>query len=187
MRHGFKTHAEKLSIEARVTLGLRASSPLDPWKYAAHLGVVVLEMAELSLPERSRRHLLEVDSDAWSGMTIREGDVTAIIVNPAHPTGRRNNTCMHELAHFILKHVPARVDVSETGMLLLSEYADEAEAEADWLAGALLIPRDALISHRRNGDSAEKIAKHFGTSEQLCEWRLRMTGVDTQLRRAKAR
>jgi Zn-dependent peptidase ImmA (M78 family) len=55
---------------------------------------------------------------------------------------------MHELAHLILKHVPARVDVSKTGLLLLSEYSDQQESEADWLAAAILLPRDALVLHR---------------------------------------
>jgi Zn-dependent peptidase ImmA (M78 family) len=93
---------------------------------------------------------------------------------------------MHEVAHFILKHVPARVDVSPTGMLLLSDYSEEAEAEADWLAAAILLPREALVRRRRAGESAAQIAAAFGVSEQLSEWRLRMTGVNTQLRRAAA-
>ena len=78
------------------------------------------------------------------------------------------------------------VDVSPTGMLLLSEYSDGDEAEADWLAAATLLPRDALMHYRRRGQSAAAVAQIFGTSEQLCEWRLRMTGVDTQLRRLRA-
>jgi len=94
---------------------------------------------------------------------------------------------MHELSHVILKHVPAQVEVSNTGMLLLSDYSDEAEAEADWLAAAMLLPRDVLMDRRRRGDSISAIADAFGTSDQLCEWRVRMTGVDVQLRRSTRR
>ncbi len=94
---------------------------------------------------------------------------------------------MHELAHVILKHVPAKVDVSSTGLLLLSDYSDDAESEADWLAAAMLLPRDVLISRRRLGESISDIAEAYGTSDQLCEWRVRMTGVDVQLRRAARR
>ena len=68
--------------------------------------------------------------------------------------------------------------------MLLSEYSDEAESEADWLGGAMLLPRDTLFVKRRSGLSAGEIALEYGTSEQLCEWRLRMTGVDIQLRRS---
>ena len=120
-------------------------------------------------------------------MTIKEQGVTAIVINPSHSRGRKSNTLMHELAHVMLKHVPARVDVSASGMLLLSDYSEDAEAEADWLAAAMLLPRDALIRARLRGDSVADIAAAFGTSEQLCEWRIRMTGVDVQLKRAALR
>lgn len=186
MRHGFKSQAERLSSSARTELGLTPVAPLDPWAYARHLGVLVIDFGELSLSPEASRRLLYTDSDSWSGMTIREDRTTAIIVNPSHAVVRQCSTLMHELSHFLLRHQPARVDVSPTGMLLLSEYSDGDEAEADWLAGAMLLPRDALMQHRRRGQSVAAIAHSFGTSEQLCEWRLRMTGVDTQLRRLGA-
>jgi Zn-dependent peptidase ImmA (M78 family) len=91
---------------------------------------------------------------------------------------------MHELAHIRLGHVATRVDVGPDGILLVSEFSQDDEDEADWLAGALLLPRDALRHLRGLGQSAEDIARHFGVSKQLCEWRLRMTGVDIQLRRS---
>jgi Zn-dependent peptidase ImmA (M78 family) len=147
---------------------------------------MVIDFGELSLSADATRRLLHTDSDSWSGMTIREANTTAIIVNPSHAVVRQCSTLMHELSHFILRHQPARVDVSPTGMLLLSEYSDGDEAEADWLAGAMLLPRDALMHLRRRGQSVATIAQIFGTSEQLCEWRLRMTGVNTQLRRLGA-
>jgi Zn-dependent peptidase ImmA (M78 family) len=187
VRHGFKAHAERLSVKAREELGLTLSAPLDPWIYANHLGVLVLDFRELDLSPECCQRLLDVDRDSWSGMTIREAETTAILVNPSHARSRQSSTLMHELAHFMLKHVPVRVDVSPSGMLLLSEYSDEGEAEADWLASALLLPRDILMRYRRRGDSVFQIASAFGTSEQLCEWRLRMTGVDIQLRRMVAR
>jgi Zn-dependent peptidase ImmA (M78 family) len=187
VRHGFKAQAERLSVKAREELGLAAAAPLDPWAYAQHLGVLVLDFGELELSPECRRRLLHIDQDSWSGMTIREASTTAIIVNPSHARVRQSSTLMHELAHSILKHMPVRVEVSPSGMLLLSEYSEESEAEADWLAAAMLLPRDILMRHRRSGDSVARIASAFGTSEQLCEWRLRMTGVDVQLRRTAGR
>jgi len=66
----------------------------------------------------------------------------------------------------------------------MSDYSEDAEAEADWLAAAMLLPRDVLIARRRRGDSISAIAEAFGVSDPLCEWRVRMTGVDVQLKRA---
>jgi Zn-dependent peptidase ImmA (M78 family) len=187
VRHGFKAQAERLSAQARQDLGLDPTSPLDPWRYAQHIGVLVLDFEAIEISADCKKCLLQTDSESWSGMTLKEGGVTAIIVNPSHSRGRQSSTLMHELAHVILKHVPARVDVSTTGMLLLSDYSEDAEAEADWLAAAMLLPREVLIRSRRRGEAITDIAATFGTSDQLCEWRLRMTGVDVQLKRAAQR
>ena len=187
MRHGFKAQAERLSAKARSELGLDSASPLDPWLYAKHCGVVVLDFAEIELSEETKQRLLVTDSESWSGMTLSEDGVTVIIVNPSHSRSRQTSTLMHELAHFLLKHVPARVDVSASGMLLLSDYSEDGEAEADWLAAAMLLPREPLIALRRRGETIAAIAATFGVSEQLCEWRVRMTGVDVQLKRAMVR
>ncbi len=91
---------------------------------------------------------------------------------------------MHELAHIELRHAAARVEVSDTGLLLLSDYSDEQEQEADWLGAALLLPREGLVKLRSAHKSMSEIATLYGVSEALCEWRLRMTGVDVQMRRA---
>lgn len=176
-----------MSAQARQDLDLAPAAPLDPWAYADHIGVMVLDFDFIPVSAECRQRLLVTDSESWSGMTLREDGVTAIVVNPSHSRGRQASTLMHELAHVILKHVPARVDVSSTGMLLLSDYSDDAEGEADWLAAAMLLPRDVLIARRRRGDSISAIADAFGTSDQLCEWRVRMTGVDVQLKRAARR
>lgn len=95
---------------------------------------------------------------------------------------------MHEIAHIHLNHVGSRVDVSEEGLLLVSDYSADQEDEANWLAGALLAPREALLAAKSAGKSAQQICKEFGISSDLCAWRLRMTGVDAQLqfRRKKA-
>ena len=95
-------------------------------------------------------------------MTLKEGNLIGVIVNPSHVQTRQRNNLMHELAHFELKHVPTRVDVSSTGLLLLSDYSDEQEQEADWLAAALLLPRNALMVLRSSGRTVEQIAIAYG-------------------------
>lgn len=176
-----------MSASAREALQLDGQGPLDPWAYAAHLGVVILEFVALEITDGCREQLLDRDPDSWSGMTIREGGTTAILLNPAHGQARQRSTLMHELAHILLRHTPNSVQVSSTGMLLLSDYSAEQEDEADWLAAAMLLPRNSLVIHRARGRSSADIAAHFGVSEPLTEWRLRMTGVDLQLRRAGRR
>ena len=179
--------AERNSLTARQALNLTSVAALDPWAFAAHLQVVVLDFNSLGLAPHAVSQLTVVDDESWSAMTLREKTTYAIVVNPAHARTRQRSNLMHELAHIQLKHNPSRVEVSKSGLLLLSDYADEQEQEADWHAAALLLPRDGLLQMRAHRHSAEQIADHYGVSEALCEWRLRMTGVDVQVRRSRGR
>jgi Zn-dependent peptidase ImmA (M78 family) len=185
LRRGFKTLAEKASASARQVLNLNGIDPLDPWAYAQHLKVSVLDFSSLGLSTDCIRQLTVLDEESWSAMTLKDDRRFAIVLNPAHAVTRQRNDLMHELAHIALKHVPARVDISPTGLLLLSDYSDEQEQEADWYAGALLLPRTGLMFHRSRIKTSLEIAQHYGVSSALCEWRLRITGVDVQLQRAR--
>lgn len=187
MRRGFKTEAEKASAAARQALKLRPFAPLDPWDYAGFLGVSVLDFASLALSPATIHQLTVTDGDSWSAMTLKEGAAFAIVLNPAHAPTRRRSDLMHELSHIELKHTPVRVDVSKNGVLLLSDYSEDQEQEADWYGAALLLPRSALVHHRSRGETSANIAERYGVSASLCEWRLRMTGVDIQVRRARGR
>jgi hypothetical protein len=184
LRRGFKTQAERSAAEARKALGASSIGKLDPWLYATHLKVIILDFHKLGLSEAAVRQLTVTDEGSWSAMTLEEAGVLAIVLNPAHAPTRQTNDLMHELAHVELKHTPTRVEVSGSGIFLLSDYSDDHEQEADWYAGAMLLPRDALWHHRSRSKSVAEIAKLYGVSSALCEWRLRMTGVDIQLQRS---
>lgn len=186
MRHGFKAEAERVSVTARVQLGIALLDPIDPWEYAKARGVVVLDFSCLTLPERDHKQLLIIDNESWSGLTLKHDSEFFVVINPSHNIARQRNTLMHEIAHIHLGHTPGRVDFSAGGMMLLSDYPADQEDEADWLAAALLIPRDALYKARRSGSSIDEIADMFGVSKQLAEWRIRMTGIDTQIRRGSS-
>jgi Zn-dependent peptidase ImmA (M78 family) len=186
LRYGFKAQAERMAVAAREALGLEAMAPLNPAQYAAYIGVHILTLEELGLSDYARRQLLEVDPRSWSGMAIRESGLTGVFVNPTHTPERRASTMMHELAHIELKHVPIRVDISAVGILLVSEYSEDDEEEANWLSGSFLLPREALRHYRNSGWSQARIKAHFGVSDDMYTWRIRMTGVEVQMRRAKA-
>lgn len=185
MRRGFKTQAEKSAAEARKMLGVHRIAKLDPWAYADHLNVILLDFHKLGLSDATVRQLTKVDGDSWSAMTLEEEGLRSIVLNPAHAATRQANDLMHELSHLELGHTPARVDVSGSGLFLLSNYSEDQEQEADWRAGAMLLPRDALWHHRSRAKSAEEIGNLYGVSKALCEWRLRTTGIEIQLKRRR--
>lgn len=184
MRRGFKASCERTAEEHRRTIGLALDEPLDPERLAQHLGVTVWRPRDVpNLPRKSLSQLVEEDSDSWSAVTLQAGSSRLTIVNSAHSATRQRSSIAHELAHLILAHSPSRIDVSEKGYLVLSSFDGEEEDEANWLSGALLVPREGLMRVFRRRQDHQALADHFGVSLQLLEWRLRMTGVARQARR----
>lgn len=182
MRRGFKSESEERAQHARAALGLSELDRLCPFEYAKHLGIPVVFPKDIKLPQEDFCQLTVTDPDSWSGLTMKKGESAFIVLNSAHPRTRQVSTLMHEISHLSLRHVPARIDVSDNGLLLLSEYDSEQEEEADWLGATLLLPRALLLAARIRGETVEAIAKANGVSTVLCNWRLRKTAVDVQLR-----
>jgi Zn-dependent peptidase ImmA (M78 family) len=187
LRYGFKASAERIAKEIRAKLQLAPEDILCPWELAQHLGIIVFDIAELPVPANDLRQLTHVDSDSWSALTIKAHGFSAVILNPTHGKARQRNDLMHEVAHVHLGHVPHRVDTTSDGLLLVSDFSKDHEEEADWLAAALLLPREALLWCRKAGHSVGQICQKYGISRPLCEWRLRMTGVDRQMANSKAK
>lgn len=181
MRRGFKAECERRALAARETLGLGPTDKLCPWDYAKTVGAHVVGADELDLPPAHKAQLLVHDSSSWSGMTLVEDGILLVVINSAHSKARQAATLMHELAHSILGHQPSSAHVSDAGLVLLSDYSDEQEEEADWLSAVLLLPEPALIFHRGEGRSAHEIASLFGVSLDLANWRCRMSGVEKRL------
>jgi Zn-dependent peptidase ImmA (M78 family) len=181
LRRGFKAFAERQAAALRAELGVSALDKLSPKQVASHLGILIFYPSDLDLDEVDIAQLTRNDSDSWSGLTVKEAGLTCVVLNPKHPPARQSNTLMHELSHIILKHVPTRVDIADGGLLLLSDFSKEQEEEADCLSGCLLLPRPLLLRLRGGGASVSDIARQHGVSNELCQWRVRMTGVDYQL------
>ena len=184
MRRGFKSWCENASGEYRSHLGLDLGDRLEPRDLARHLGVLVRNPHELpGLSRQSIRQLTKVDPDSWSAVTIAAGGKNLVILNSAHASTRQRSSLAHELAHVILNHRPATTSVSDEGILFRDRYDTGQEEEADWLGGALLLPRGGLLSVYRRIASSEAIGHIFGVSTKLVDWRLRMTGILVQAKR----
>ncbi len=181
MRRGFKAESERIAASIRAELGLSKVDVLDPWALAVHREVLVLGADKLDLAPDHSAQLMVNDPDSWSGMTLAERNIKLIVLNPSHSRARQCATLMHELAHIMLDHAPASAVASGSGLVLLSDYSDDQEDEADWLGAALLLPEAALLLHRGAGRSPAQIAQMFGVSLDLCNWRCRMTGVERRL------
>lgn len=187
MRRGYKSWCESISTKYRATLGLALHEALEPTALANHLGVLVWHPEDVpGLSSSSLQQLTVIDGDSWSAVTLSIEGTNLMIVNSAHAPNRQRSSLAHELAHVILKHKPGRVDISEAGHLLLNSFDKEQEDEADWLAGALLVPREGLLHAYRQSTDTTMLCNQFGVSNDLLQWRLRMTGVKVQASRGWA-
>jgi Zn-dependent peptidase ImmA (M78 family) len=187
-RRGFKTWSEQTALRARQKLKLPASSPLDPFRFADLLGLSVVTPAELSdLAVDVRQRLVHDHRDCWSAITVTDGASHLIVVNPSHAQTRLNSSLAHEIAHIILGHEPSMMFMSPNSGMALRTHNEEQEEEANWLAGCLLLPREALMLIRRMGESAEDACLEYGVSSAMLRFRFNVTGVDVQLRHRQGR
>jgi hypothetical protein len=183
-RRGFKSWCENVSVQHRRNLGLAPTDPLDPYRLAETMDVIVWAANEVpGVDPEALRVLVEEDPDSWSAVTVTVESRRAIVLNPSHVGGRPASDLMHELAHLLLGHKPARMDVSEDGLMILKGYDRAQEDEAAWLAGCLLLPREAIMFIRRMRMDERTAAKRYGVSVAMLQYRIRMTGVDRQLGR----
>lgn len=187
MQRGFKSRCEEMANSLRTELGLREVDPLPPEQLASYLDVSIWPVTELGLDEETLRHLLVVDSDSWSAITVSAAGRDALITNPRHRSGRLSSDLMHELAHLLLGHDPTTMYVVGDEGIALREFDQAKEQEADWLAGALLLPRGALLAIVNGRTDYGSACYTFGVSRQMLEFRLRVTGVKRQIERRRQR
>ena len=177
-KRGFKTWCENVAGLQRKSLGLRPTDPLDAVRLAKHLGVDVWTPDDIpGINPECVKILLYEDPDSWSAVTISVDAKDLIIVNPMHTGGRSASNLMHELAHILIGHEPARVDVSEDGYLMLSTFDKTQEEEAKWLCGCLLLPREALLLIRKQGMNLSLAKGTYGVSLDMIHYRMQVTGI----------
>jgi Zn-dependent peptidase ImmA (M78 family) len=183
VQRGYKAWCERYSAETRQLLGLPSTAPLSGPALADHLGIRVWTPGDVpGLSTTARDVLLRNDGtpSCWSAVTLVVGAKTVVILNTSHSLARQASDLMHELAHRIRKHEPEEMSISAEGLMLLKAYDKEQEEEADWLAGVLLLPRDALVDIRRQGISDEEVLRQFGVSKRMLAYRTSMTGLRRQ-------
>ncbi|OYX00897.1 MAG: zinc peptidase, partial [Bosea sp. 32-68-6] len=92
----------------RTELGIAAYAPLCPWKLAAHLEYVVVQLSQYEDAQpQSVSYLMSARGQSeFSAITLYHGQDRIIIHNDAHNRGRQAANLAHELAHGLLMHTP---------------------------------------------------------------------------------
>ena len=183
---GFKAWAERTATALRSELGLLKTAPLPPARLAEHLDVVLWTCTDVpGISSDILQQLTVNDPWGWSAVTVAVRGRVVVVYNDRKSKGRQASDITHELAHVILSHDPATVILSESVDLSMRTFDQKQEDEANCLAWALLLPRDALFDARKSRLPLERIATAFGVTETLVQYRLRMTGIDVQLQRRR--
>lgn len=179
---GFKSWCENTAESLRRKLGKGTHEPLDPFELAATLGVEVWEISRVQgLSQAALRHLTSAAGDEWSAVTVHSGDRLIVVLNPRHSPARKASNLMHELAHVIREHTPASMVASEAGFMLRT-FDERQEAEAEWLAASLLLPRSALAYCQARQIPSDQLLSDYGVSPQMLRYRMGVTGITRQFR-----
>lgn len=179
LRRGFKTQAERISAELRAELGLTLHDRLGCAGLAEHLCIPVDPITVLGNWGARDDDLRVVagPSGCVSAMTVYRGARCRVLYNPHHSAARTASSIAHELSHVILEHEP-RPPIGADGRLNIDPVQ---EAEAEWQAGSLLVPREGALRLLSLGAALRDGAEHFGVSLELFSWRAHQTGVVRQL------
>lgn len=181
-KRGFKSEAKGITAEVRAELGLTAYDRLDPFQLADHLEIPVLGLSDLALDAPRVRHLLDVEPEVFSAVTVFAGSRRTIVHNDAHAPTRQASNLAHELAHGLLLHPPTPA-LDNKGC---RHWNQDIEDEAAWLGGALLIPEKAALAIAQGRWSIGTGARHFGVSTRMVQYRVNATGAAKRVKRAFA-
>jgi Zn-dependent peptidase ImmA (M78 family) len=189
MQYGFKARAEKLAAAARAMVGLPEDSPLPARKLAKAMGAIVVGPRDIpAIPETLARQMLFDFAKNWSGITLPVDGQTIIILNTTHIPARQESDIMHELAHILCEHKPARIDPPGKLPWASRSFDPEQEAQAAWLGGCLQITKAGVYSSIAQSLDNLQIAERYGASPEMVRFRRNMSGVDQQsARRARYR
>lgn len=173
-----------MAEQARAELGLTPFARLEPTRLLAQLDIPLVSLS--SLADRAVdmelaaavRLLTQEEISALSAATVFRGVARLIVHNDGHTPDRVASNLSHEAAHALLLHQPRpAIDMSSC-----RDWQDDAEKEAGYLGGCLLIPGKAARAAVRQGRADAEVAQRYGVSESMARYRLNVSGARRQVR-----
>lgn len=168
-RRGFKAEANRIALRVRAQMGLHDIAPIVPAAVCAHFDIRLLELSEV---DPHSPFLMGDNNSAFSAVTVPCGLHTAIVHNDSHHAHRQSSNICHELAHCFLGH-KSTPPLTESGERTRDSQAEE---EANFLAGVLLLPNEAAI-HVVGSGLLPQAQRMYGVSRPMLSYRLRISGA----------
>ncbi len=164
---------ERKALEVRRFAGVGVFERLDPMRIAESLRMKVVTLDSIDgLSDETRKYLAA--SRQWSGGVTESlpNGTRVVVMNENQSRERRAATLMEEICHTLLGHTPS--SISAGAEVEGRTYNRVVEDEAYGVGAAALLPYRALSESLSRGDSVEAIARHFGVTQSLVEYRMRV-------------
>jgi uncharacterized protein DUF955 len=187
---------ELRALGLRDFAGVQSEQALDPFALARFARLMVVDFDRIQgLSPESRAHLLGGAADEWSGGACSKplpNGWRLVILNPAHGPARNRATLMEEVAHVFLGHQPNRLAAlarndsageANSRKIVAREYNHADEEAAYAIGAAALVPYAALRRMVVAGRNGNEIARRFGVSRQLAEYRIKVTHLWSEYKR----
>ncbi len=176
-------HYEIRAQGLREFAGLRSDDQrLDPFELARYARLLVASFDDVEqLSDETKEHLLGKGKDSWSGGAashILPDGSKLIILNPTHGRNRHRATLMEEICHVFLGHKPSRLAIEKRdkqGNIAARDYNAAIEEEAYATGASALVPYRGIKEMAENGRTAAEMARHYGVSKALIEYRLKVS------------
>jgi hypothetical protein len=167
---------EQFGLRVRSFLNLGIHHRLDPVQLADVIGVKILTLDAVSGLSCEAKQILSDASLGWSGGATPElpDGSRIVILNPSQSPGRQAATLMEEICHILLGHRPSQIVQAAGAGQNHRNYNDSIEEEAYSTGAAALVPYRSLACDLSRGSSIGSIAKHFGVTQSLIRYRMRV-------------
>ncbi len=196
MRRGFKAAAERHAADLRKAVDCSEYETIDLPRVARYLQVAVLAADKVLGSLEPLQTLHKEQEGAFSAATFVFHGRTLVVYNPidlngcyitpveAKRDGRTRSNIAHECSHLILGHQVRGVQKIAGHSFFTCNV--EQEAEANWLAACMLLPRRLLLAAAYRGDTDDEIARNQRVTKEMAAFRMNTSGVRMQAARARA-
>lgn len=173
-----KDQLESIVAKFRSDLDLTDKDPLDSLQIDVE-GVRVVKLTSSEcLDVRTMRRLRDEACGEWSAMSVplnASNEKWVVLLNDCHTVERQRVTLLEEYWHILMGHKLTKV--ARIAQAYGRTYDKAEEHDAYYLASATLLPKSAVQSAVTQGISSAVIAKRFGTSPDLVEYRIKRLGL----------
>lgn len=180
LRKGFKSEAERKAEFYRAELKLSKFAPLDAFKLAEHLNVLVAGVSDVIPASEIKKLNNNSSQDKFSALLMKNVDDDPLIIhNDSDSIFRQQSNLMHELAHFICGHEIPK-EIANLNLPTNLRYFNQThEEEAKYLGGCLQITKAGLLWKTKQNCSVEEISEFYNASVDMVKYRLNSSGVST--------